>query len=89
MPHLYCPCGVLLTGSSTIRLLKPACLRLFISIRTMKPVSPEDKVCNACRTAYYIWKTNHPEFGNIFSRIEQESSDGEQMMQRNAVNEKN
>ncbi len=88
MPHLYCPCGGLLTGSSTIRSLKPPCLRFFISIRTMKSVSPEEKVCNACRTAYYIWKTNNPEFGNIFSRIEQESSDVEQMMDVKAVNEK-
>ncbi|CAF5013088.1 unnamed protein product, partial [Rotaria sp. Silwood1] len=87
MPHLYCPCGALLTGGSTIRSLKPPCLRLFISIRTMKYVSPEEKVCNACRTAYYNWKSNNPEFGCIFSRIEQELSDAEEVMNMNSNDE--
>ncbi len=88
MPHLYCPCGAFLTGVSTIRSLKPPCLRLFISIRTMKNISPEDKVCNACRTAYYNWKSNNPEFGNVFSRLEQELSDVEEIINMNSVNKK-
>ncbi|CAF1559096.1 unnamed protein product, partial [Rotaria sordida] len=87
MPHLYCPCGALLAGGSTIRSLKPPCLRLFISIRTMKYVSPEEKVCNACRTAYCHWKSNNPEFGCIFSRIEQEVSDAEEVMNMNSNDE--
>ena len=77
MPHDYCPCGALLTGCSTVRSLKPVCLRLFMSIRTMKYVSPEQKLCNACRTSYYVWKNKNPEFGKIFSRLEEELSDVE------------
>jgi hypothetical protein len=72
MPHHYCPCGALLTSGSAVRFSKSPCLRLFISIRTNKSISPETKVCNACRNAYYTWKTNNPEFGNIFSRVENE-----------------
>ncbi|CAF4038104.1 unnamed protein product [Rotaria magnacalcarata] len=72
MPHEYCPCGLVLYRSSTVRPLKTPCLRLFMSIRTMKTVTPETKICNACRTAYYDWKSRYPEFGNIFRRIEEE-----------------
>ncbi|CAF1405012.1 unnamed protein product [Rotaria magnacalcarata] len=72
MPHEYCPCGLVLYRSSTVRPLKTPCLRLFMSIRTMKTVTPEIKICNACRTAYYDWKSRYPEFGNIFRRIEEE-----------------
>ena len=86
MPHHYCPCGALLTGGSTVRSSKSPCLRLFISIRTNKSISPETKVCNACRTAYYTWKTNNPEFGNIFSRVEKELSDDEEVVDTNSVN---
>ena len=35
-------------------------------------MSSDTKVCNTCRTAYYKWKTSNPEFGDIFSRIENE-----------------
>ena len=77
MPHEYCPCGFLLSRSSTVRPLKTPCLRLFMSIRTMKVISPETKVCNTCRTAYYDWKRRCPEFGNIFTRIEEELSEPE------------
>ena len=72
MPHDYCPCGSLLSRTSTVRTLKSPSLRLFISIRTMKSVSSETKVCNACRTAYYGWKSNNAEFGDILSRIDNE-----------------
>ena len=51
MPHHYCPCGVSLATCSTVRQAKSSCLRLFISIRTNKSISPETKVCNTCRTA--------------------------------------
>ena len=85
MPHHYCPCGHLLTGGTTIRPLKSPCLRLFMSARTMKSVSPEEKVCNACRTAYYAWKNKNLEFGNIFSRIEQELLDVEEVVDARLV----
>ncbi|CAF1477527.1 unnamed protein product [Rotaria magnacalcarata] len=41
-------------------------------MRTMNSVSCETKVCNACRTAYYNWKSNNAEFGDILSRIDNE-----------------
>jgi hypothetical protein len=41
----------------------------------MQSVSPETKVCDSCRAAYYVWKRNNPDFGDILSRIEQEVSD--------------
>jgi hypothetical protein len=72
MPHDYCPCGSLLSRTSTVRTLKSPSLRLFTSIRTMKSVSFETKVCNACRTAYYDWKSNNSEFGDILSRFDNE-----------------
>ena len=39
----------------------------------MKSLSPETKVCNACRTAYYSWKSINTEFGDILSRIDNEA----------------
>ena len=72
MPHDFCPCGTLLSRTSAVRKLKSPSLRLFISIRTMKSVSSETKVCNACRTAYYDWKSKNAEFGDILSRIDNE-----------------
>ncbi|CAF3738236.1 unnamed protein product [Rotaria socialis] len=80
MPQYYCPCGSILNPNSTVRFLKSPSLRLFVSIRTMKSASPETKVCNVCRTAYYTWKSNNAEFGNIFSRIEEETTDVEEMI---------
>ncbi|CAF2042672.1 unnamed protein product [Rotaria magnacalcarata] len=50
----------------------------------MKSVSPETKVCNVCRTTYYTWKSNNAEFGNIFSRIEEEMTDVEEMINVNS-----
>jgi hypothetical protein len=89
MPHYYCPCGSVLVGGSFTRSLKSPCLRLFISIRTTKYISPEEKVCDSCRGAYYSWKKMNSEFGNIFSRIEQEILDAEEMTDTNSVDRKN
>ena len=57
------------------RAVKSPCLRLFISIKTMQSVSPDTKVCDSCRAAYYGWKKNNQDFGDILSRIEEEVSD--------------
>ena len=54
----------------------------------MKSLSSEEKVCNACRTAYYVWKTNNAEFGNLFSRIEGELSNGEEAVNIDPAKEK-
>lgn len=85
MPHSYCPCGVLLSQCSTVRPLKSPCLRLFVSIKTAKCVTPETKICNACRTAYYTWKNNYPEFGNILTRIEVDLSNNEAVADKISV----
>lgn len=74
MPHYYCPCGLLLSRASTVRTLRPAGLRLFMTIKTMKPLAPETKICSACRTAYYTWKAMNPDFGDVLSRIDAELS---------------
>ncbi len=73
MPHYRCPCGSLLNSVSSARSLRLPCLRLFISIKTMKVVTRETKVCDSCRAAYYVWKKNNSEFGGILSRVEKES----------------
>jgi hypothetical protein len=36
-------------------------------------VTPETKVCESCRAAYYGWRKNNPEFGGILWRVEKES----------------
>ena len=72
----------------TVRPMKSVCLRLFISIRTMKSVIPEEKVCDACRTTYYVWKNNNAEFGNLFSRIEEELPNVEEVIYIDSVEEK-
>ncbi len=75
MPHYYCPCGSLIERVGTGRPLKSPCLRLFVSIRTLKSLSPDTKVCNACRAAYYVWKKANTKFENILSRVEHQLSD--------------
>ena len=70
------------------RAAKSPCLRLFISIKTMQPVSPDTKVCDSCRAAYYGWKKNNPDFGDILSRIEEEvSNDDGSFIDGSSVNE--
>ena len=72
MVHGYCSCGPLLYRSSSVRVLKSPCLRLFMPIRTMKIVTSETKNCNSCRTADHNWKSRYPEFGIICTRLEEE-----------------
>ena len=85
MPHYYCPCGSLLVGGTFTRSLKSPCLRLFISIRTMKYISSEEKVCDSCRGAYYTWKNNNSEFGSILARVEQELLNVEKITNTDSV----
>lgn len=54
----------------------------------MKSLILEEKVCDACRTAYYVWKNNNAEFGNLFSRIEEELSNVEEVINIDSVEEK-
>lgn len=73
MPY-QCPCGKRLQRSSCGRPLKSPCLRLFLSIRTLEPVSVDAKICGSCRGAYYDWKRRNPEFDGILSTIDGEMS---------------
>ena len=59
-----------------------------MSIQTMKYVSPELKLCNTCRTSYYVWKNKNLEFGKNFSRLEEELSDVEVTVDLTRINEK-
>jgi hypothetical protein len=44
------------------------------SIRTLKSLSPDTKVCNACHSAYYVSKKVNIELENILSHVEHELS---------------
>ena len=59
-------------------------LNLFDSIVEKKGAT---KICNKCRTSYYTWKNNYPDFGNILTRIELELSNSEPVVDREAVND--
>ena len=49
MDDRFCPCGTRLDRSSATRSLKWPCLRMFLSIRSMKSLANDSKVCNVCR----------------------------------------
>ena len=51
-------------------------------------ISTEQKICNTCRTSYYVWKNNNPEFGKIFSRLEKELSNVSAPSETTTVNRK-
>ena len=70
MADRCCPCGIRLNRSSATRPLKSPCLRMFMSIRMMKSLTSEMKVCNVCRILYRKWKQENPEFRNILNLLE-------------------
>ena len=65
-----CPCGTRLDRSSATRSLKSPCLRMFLSIRSMKSLANDSKVCNVCRHLYNKWKNETSEFSSILTRLE-------------------
>ena len=69
-----CPCGVRLDRSAAVRPLNSPCLRMFMSIRTMKSITCDMKVCNICRHLYNKWKNENSEFSAILNRLENEIS---------------
>lgn len=73
MSDRLCPCGVRLDRSSTIRPLKCAGLRMFMSIRTMISWTSDTKVCNICRLLYVKWKKENSEFSGFISLLEGEN----------------
>ena len=80
-----CPCGIRFDRTSAIRSLKSPCLRMFISIRTMKSLTNETKVCNICRLQYTRWKKENLEFGTILTSLESGLND-EDDSDNNSVN---
>jgi hypothetical protein len=85
MNDRYCPCGVRLDRSSAVRALKSTCLRMFMSIRTMQPLTSDSKICNLCRHQFSKWKKENPEFGPILARLESDMVDVDHV-DNNSVN---
>ena len=56
----FCPCGTRLDRTSANRSLKSLCLRMFMSIASMKLLASDRKVCNVCRHLYNKWKNENP-----------------------------
>ena len=75
MDDRYCLCGSRLDRSSSVRPLKSPCMRMFMSIRTLKSVASDAKICNVCRHLYNKWKNENSEFGTILSRLESDMVD--------------
>lgn len=80
MSDRLCPCGARLDRSSTSRPLKSAGLRMFMSIRTMLPLSVDNKVCNVCRHLYAKWKRENAEFSWFITQLEGESDGGDEIV---------
>ena len=70
MDDCCCPCGTRLDRSSATRSLKSSCLRMFMSIRSLKSLANDSKVCNVCRHLYNKWKNKNPEFSSILTLLE-------------------
>ena len=70
MDDRCCPCGARLDRSSATRSLKSSCLRMFLSIRSMKSLANDSKVCHVCRHLYNKWKNENSEFSSILTRLE-------------------
>ncbi|CAF1025014.1 unnamed protein product [Rotaria magnacalcarata] len=70
MNERCCPCGARLDRSSCVRPLKSPCLRIFMSIRTLKSLSSDQKVCNVCRHSYIKCKSENSEFSAMLDHFE-------------------
>ncbi|CAF4568929.1 unnamed protein product [Rotaria socialis] len=64
------PCGARLDCSSCVRPLKSPCLRMFMSIRTLKSLSTDQNVCNVCRHSYIKWKSENSAFSAMLDHFE-------------------
>jgi hypothetical protein len=64
-----CSCGSRLDRSSTTRSTKSACVRIFMSIRFMKPIPSDVKVCNICRHSYNRWKGENMELSALLTDL--------------------
>ena len=70
MNDRHCPCGARLDRSSSVRPLKSPCLRMLMSMRTMKSLTSQTMVCNVCRHSYDKWKKENNEFSTILTFLE-------------------
>lgn len=77
MSDRYCPCGTRLDRSSAIRSLRSPFFRMFMSIRSMKPLTSSTKVCNICRHLYKKWRRENPEYSGVFDYMESGESEVE------------
>ena len=73
MSDRFCLCGARLDRSSAVQSLQSPCMRMFMSIRTLKSVTSDSKICNICRHSYNKWKNENPEFEIILSRFESDT----------------
>lgn len=73
MNERCCPCGARLDRSTCIRPLKTPGLRMFMSIRSLKSLTSDHKVCNVCRHLYSKWKSENLDFSSILDRLESDS----------------
>lgn len=75
MAERFCPCGTRLDRSSAVRSINSLLVRIFISIRSLKAVTIETKICNVCRHEYYKWKNENTELATMLMRLESEFVD--------------
>ncbi len=70
-----CPCGVRLDRTSAVRPLTSPCFRMFMSIRTIKCLTSDSKVCNNCRMLFVKWKKENSDFDMMLTRVESDMAD--------------
>ncbi|CAF2181319.1 unnamed protein product, partial [Rotaria magnacalcarata] len=70
MNERCCLCGTRLDHSPCVRPLKSPCLRMCMSIRTLKSLSNDQKVPNVCRHLYMKWKSENSEFSSMLDHFE-------------------
>lgn len=75
MSHRYCPCGIRLDRSSAVRPLQDPLFRMFMSIRSLKPLINFTKACNVCRHLFDKWRKENPEYGGVVNYMESGGSE--------------
>ena len=75
MTDRCCLCGPRLDRTSGVRSLKLPCLCMFMSIRAMKSLKNDTKICNVCRLQCARWKKANLEFGTILTCLESDIND--------------
>lgn len=73
-----CPCGTRLDRSTAARSVRSPFFRMFISIRSMKPLAHATKVCNICRHSYKKWRRENSEYDSVIDYMENGQSEVEE-----------